>query len=219
MIPDEKVRYLRRKLLPWGRENFADFPWRQESSYFHALIVEILLQRTRAGQVAQMYELFRDEFPDYKSLAKADVSHVEKVIVTLGLKWKARFLVKLGRKLLEMDGRVPANYRALLEMPGVGPYAAAAYLSLHRGKRAPIIDSNVVRFYGRFFGFDTDPETRRRKDMLELAERVTPVKRFKNFNYALIDFTRVICGPKALHGECPLADKCHSYGRDYNDDI
>ena len=103
-----------------------------------------------------------------------------------------------------MNGRVPDDYRTLTEVPGVGPYAAAAYLSLHTGKRAPIIDSNVVRLYGRFFGFDTGPETRRNKALIQLAERITPKRKFKEFNYALIDLTRAICGPRPDHDICPL---------------
>lgn len=75
----------------------------------------------------------------------------------------------------------------------------------------PIVDSNVVRFYGRFFGFETGAETRREKAVLELADRITPRKSFKDFNYSLIDFTRLVCKPKPLHEICPVSEKCFAY--------
>ena len=41
----------------------------------------------------------------------------------------------------------------LLKLPGVGEYIASAFRSFHFGKREFIIDSNVVRLYGRFYGW------------------------------------------------------------------
>jgi A/G-specific adenine glycosylase len=59
-----------------------------------------------------------------------------------------------------------------------GSYIASAYRSLHLRERDFIIDSNVIRLYGRFFGFSTDSETRRKRSFLELADRATPARRF-----------------------------------------
>lgn len=202
------MRFLQRRLLAWGRDNFSDFPWRHENNLFHALVAEILLQRTRAEQVVPVYREFVKRFPHPASLAEASISQVEAVIAPLGLKWRAKLLPELGRKLTEAHAEVPVDIQSLRNVPGVGPYATAAFLSLHAGKRAPIVDSNVVRFYGRFFGFDTGPETRRNKAILQLAECVTPERQYRDFNYALIDFTRAICRPKPHHELCPLADRC-----------
>ena len=114
---------------------------------------------------------------------------------------------------MEEEGNIPCDVSNLRELPGVGPYAASAYLSLHRGLRVPILDSNIVRFYGRFFDFETGPETRRNKMVLELAERITPKRKYKDFNYGLIDFTRLICKPKPNHETCPIANRCKYYGK------
>ncbi|MFC1970707.1 A/G-specific adenine glycosylase [Chloroflexota bacterium] len=208
---DYLIRQFRRKLLHWGQGNFSDFPWRHENNLFHALVAEILLQRTRAEQVVVVYKEFREAFPDPITLGQVELSRIEKVISPLGLKWRARFLSTLGGRLSEMGGQIPDDIKLLQSLPGVGPYAAAAFLSLHAGKRAPVIDSNIVRLYGRFFGFETGPETRRKKEILQLAERVTPNKNFRDFNYALIDFTRTVCRPKPVHSYCPISDKCCFY--------
>jgi len=173
-------------------------------------VAEVLLQRTRAEQVIPIYLDFVKVFPNPASLAQTSVPDIEKVIVTLGLRWRARTLNALGKELVAR-GDVPTDLASLRKLPGIGPYAAAAYVSFHVGSRVPIVDSNVVRLYGRFFGFQTGPETRRDKQLFELANSVTPKRTFRRFNYAIIDFTRAICRPKPLHDICPVAGKCAFY--------
>lgn len=209
-VSQELAVYLRKKLLAWEQNNYPAFPWRDEIPPFHALVAEVLLQRTRAEQVVPVYLNFVRVFPNPASLAQTNIPDIEKVIAPLGLRWRARFLHELGKELVA-EGSVPADLASLRKLPGVGPYAASAYLSFHVGRRVPIVDSNVVRFYGRFFGFRTGPETRRDKQLFELADSVTPKRTFKRFNYAIIDFTRAICRPKPLHDICPVAKRCAFY--------
>lgn len=174
---------------------------------FHALVAEILLQRTRAEQVVPVYREFVTQFPDPVSLGEASVSQIAAMIAPLGLTWRAKLLPELGKKL-RVQQAVPMDIHSLCNLPGVGPYVATAFLSLHYRRRASIVDSNIVRFYGRFFGFNTGSETRRNKMMLELAEYVTPERKYRDFNYALIDFTRTICRPKPRCNTCVLRRKC-----------
>jgi len=196
--------------LAWERKNYPAFPWRDEIPPFHALVAEVLLQRTRAEQVVPVYLNFISVFPNPASLAQTSIPDIEQVIAPLGLRWRAKFLNELGKELVA-DGSVPADLASLQKLPGVGPYAASAYLSFHGGRRVPIVDSNIVRFYGRFFGFRTGPETRRNRQLLDLADSITPKRAFKRFNYAIIDFTRAICRPKPLHDICPVAKRCAFY--------
>jgi len=151
---------------------------------------------------------FKKRFPDPGTLASANISDIENVISPLGLIWRAKYFSKLGKELINMSSHIPKHVKELQRLPGVGPYAAAAYLSLHAQKRLPIIDSNIVRFYGRFFGFQINPETRRKKYILVLADKITPRQHVKEFNYALIDFTRIICRPKPDHSNCVLSSRC-----------
>ncbi len=209
VVKDDTLAYVRRKLLVWGREHFENFPWRNSTDDFHTLIAEILLQRTKASQVVSTYLNFIEQYHDPTSLAGASIREIEDVIRPLGLRWRAKLLVRLGKTLEEINSRVPDEQQALVSLPGVGAYVSAAYLSLHRGRRAPIVDSNIVRFYGRFFGFGTGPETRRNRAVIRLADRITPERKFKEFNYALIDFTRSVCKPRPTHEECPIKVRCH----------
>lgn len=199
------IVWFRQTLIRWGRRHYRDFPWRSEHFPFHCLIAEILLQRTRAEQVVPVFQQFKSRFPDADSLCNATEEEIFNVIKSLGLAWRSRFLKSLG---CGIKNKIPEDLEGLLKLPGVGPYAAGAYLSLHRGERATIVDSNVVRFYGRYFGFQTDPETRRSRMINELADMLTPKKAFRSYNYALLDFCALVCTPKPLHGLCPLKKTC-----------
>lgn len=195
----------------WGKHNYSDFPWREETNRFHALIAEVLLQRTNAEQVVPVYHALKKRFPNPEILATVTINEIEEIIAPLGLKWRAKYLRELGEKLTELNGEIPSDVSRLKELPGIGSYSAAAYLSFYGGKKASIIDANIVRFYGRFFGFDTGPETRRDRRLLDFADRVTPQRVFKKFNYALIDFTRAVCKPRPHHELCPVSDRCSFY--------
>jgi len=195
----------------WSRDNFCEYPWRHTSNRFHALVAEVMLQRTRAEQVERVYNEFAERFPDAQSLAAADLSDIEALLRSLGLRWRAPLLHNMAKELSRNAGEIPTDPDVLSALPGLGQYSVSAYLSLHAGQRMPIIDSNIVRFYGRFLGFRTGPETRRASWLLELADRLTPRRWFREFNYAVLDFSRMICKPSPSHSNCPLIRKCSLY--------
>ena len=205
-ISDNLSKYFRKAILKWGKQNFSDFPWRKTTNKWHSLVAEIMLQRTRAEQVLPVYEWFSSKYQKPCDYLKDQNSAVFK---SLGLYWRETCLKNLAVILCESD--IPTDKNSLLDLPGIGEYAASAYLSLHLGKREPIIDSNVVRLYGRFFGFQTDNETRRSSAIINLAEVLTPKKKFRDYNYGLIDFTRIVCRTKPIHRICPINRKCNYY--------
>src|SRR5262249_16213097 len=95
----ERIRKARGVLLNWGRRNVAHSPWRSETDSFHALIAEILLQRTRAEQVVPVFTAFKRRFPRPIDLATASEESILRVIASLGLRWRARYLRQLGKEL------------------------------------------------------------------------------------------------------------------------
>jgi len=209
--PRITIEGIRRRLIRWGGRNFRSFQWRKTRNHFHALLAELLLQRTRAEQVVPVFRTLARRFPTSSSLAAAPTRLVRRVLYPLGLRWRFNSIQALALRLSTRRGPPPDDVDELLALPGVGPYAAAAYRSMHLGARAPIVDSNVVRLYGRLFGFCTDGETRRKAWLHDLAERMTPQRAFQAYNYALLDFTRAICTPKPHCDICPLRKGC-SYG-------
>ncbi|MCI0709897.1 MAG: hypothetical protein L0154_07015 [Chloroflexi bacterium] len=202
-LEEQLVESIQESVIRWGAENFANFPWRSTTNRWHALAAEIMLQRTNAEQVVPVYEAFTEKYPSPKDYAEDNTSDV---FAHLGLHWRDKWLKKLAEQLSEQP--IPTTKNGLKQLPGIGDYISSAFLSMHLGVRATIIDSNVVRFYSRVIGFDADPETRRKKWFKELAEKLTPHNRVKEYNYGLIDFTREICKPKPLCELCPLKYDC-----------
>ncbi len=216
-LTPEKISIFKRKMLSWGRDNFSVFPWRNRNRPFHSLIVELLLQRTKAEQVVPVYLQLKHRFPSAKALAAASLEDIEKLIYSLGLKWRACNILILGQKIYhEYGGVPPLNTEELRRLPGVGPYAAGAYLSLHSDTRAIIPDANMVRILGRVFGFTCNAETRKDRAFLKLCDQITPKRRFKGFNYAILDFGRKVCTPRdPKHAVCPIKKICYYYRKNY----
>lgn len=204
-VLDDKnlVGYFRKKLVKWEKENFVKFPWRFCTNKWHCLAVEIMLQRTKAEQVVPVFIDFCIKYPkpeNYYNDKSANIFN------SLGLQQRNKEFILLSKYLI--NNQIPDKKEELLELPGVGEYVASAYLSLHKNKRSVIIDSNVVRLYARFFGFEYNGETRRKKWFIELAEELTPHRTFYFYNYGLLDLPRNVCKTKPVCNVCPLKLKC-----------
>ena len=207
------IEQIRRRLRAWGRENYQRFPWREPRHPWHALVAEVLLQRTRARNVEPVYRAFVARFPNARNLKSATLQEIETLIYPLGLRWRASLLLQLCEYLAAHEGRVPDARAELLQLPAVGPYVASAMLSLHLNRRAVLIDANVVRWLCRLVDRPMDGETRRKTWLIELAEAVTPPRRAREFNYALLDFTMQICATRPQCARCPIGPKLCQHGR------
>jgi A/G-specific adenine glycosylase len=209
---DDEIGTIRQRLRRWGRENYRLFPWREAEEPFFGLVAEIMLQRTRAASVVPVYERFTKRYPTPLQLANADEEELALLMRPLGLLWRVPLLKAMGTALGAL-GRIPRTLDGLMALPGVGPYAAAAYFSFHGGGRGVLIDSNVVRFLARLTGRPFDAETRRKRWVRELADRLTPHRTVRAFNYALLDFTMNVCTPGVPKCEvCPLNTGLCEYG-------
>ena len=98
-----------------------------------------------------------------------------------------------------------------MNVPGLGDYSATAILSFGHGVPAAVLDTNVERILLRVFG-NTLPHRPSLGLMREVAERLLPKDRHRQYNYGLLDLGRLICrysNPKC--GECPLNSVCDFY--------
>jgi A/G-specific adenine glycosylase len=208
----EKRDCIQRTIIEWGSDNFVDFPWRNPEREWHGLIAEVLLQRTNAEAVVPVFEKFRRQYPTIDEFAKATEEEIADLIRPLGLRKRAALLDDLGEALARRGG-IPTDRDKLEDLPGVGPYTAGAWLSLHRGEGASIVDSNVVRWLCRLIGRDFDRSTRRKNWLIDLADEMTPDDQAREFNYAVLDFTRQICTPKnPACGKCPIGPRLCDHG-------
>lgn len=203
-VDEKEIKKFQNSLLKWGRTNYSFYPWRKTNNKWHALVSEIMLQRTNADQVLLVYIKFCKKYKTPEDFLKNGKK--ENLFKNLGLYWREQQIIKLAESLNGKD--IPELKDDLLKLPAIGNYIASAYRSLHLGIRDVIIDSNIVRLLGRYFGFETDGETRRKRWLIQLAKKLTPEKKFKEYNYALLDFSRAICTTKPKCDLCIMKNKC-----------
>ncbi|MCP4689325.1 MAG: hypothetical protein GY859_14830, partial [Desulfobacterales bacterium] len=204
------IHRVKRRLLRWGRSNFREYAWRAEKDPWLTFVAEFLLQRTRASQVEPVFLEIRDNYPTARSLVSAGFETVLSFSEKLGLRWRSPFLYDAAVAIADAGGAPPESAEKLQRLKGVGMYTAAAWLSLHRNKRAVIIDSNVARWLSRMTHRPYNRDPRGVKWIHDLADRLTPKKVFRDYNYAVLDFTMTICGVKhPLCRDCPLKAECY----------
>ncbi len=197
------------ELLNWYDHNGRDLPWRVRGgrpAAYSVWVSEVMLQQTRAEAVIPYYLRFMAALPDIPALAAADTDTLYKLWEGLGYYSRVRNLRAAAQAVTERyGGELPADYNALLALPGVGDYTAGAVASIAFGIPVPAVDGNVLRVFARYDGDARDilaPATRR--DIRRRAAECLPQARPGDFNQALMDLGAEICIPgRPRCGDCP----------------
>ena len=206
-------------LLTWYHSQARSLPWRDEPTPYRVWISEIMLQQTRVAAALPYFERFMAALPDVKSLAEADEQVLLKLWEGLGYYNRARNLQKAARQIMEQyQGRIPADFTALLSLPGIGRYTAGAVSSIAFAQRHPAVDGNVLRVVMRLTACSDDilkESTKRRVETL-LAAVMPEGAEAGAFNQALMELGAQICLPKtAAHcPRCPLNRLCLAFAED-----
>src|SRR5271155_2492102 len=145
----------RRALLGWYDRHRRNLPWRDTRDPFRIWLSEIMLQQTRVAAVIDHYRIFLERFPNVQALAAASEDAVLAAWSGLGYYRRARMLHQCAKHIVEkLDGRFPQNSEALLALPGIGPYTAAAVASIAFAEPVAVVDGNVERVLERLTGID-----------------------------------------------------------------
>ena len=205
--PKTDVRSTRNLLVDWHKHNSRQFPWRgSELSPWHVLMAEMCLHRTRADQVAPVFEALVRIAPTPERMVKR-ADEALAAMRSLGLRWRAENVVAVAQSLVELfDGEVPDDDLELRMLPGVGDYVAQAVRCFGFGRHAVLIDTNTVRITSRLFGRDASRRWQLRVDLHRMAGDPGPEQAF---NYALLDLGALVCtaGVPACIA-CPLRTHC-----------
>lgn len=211
MDDKNKTRYFRYHLLKWFEVNGRNFPWRREGvTNFELVFSEVLLQRTRAETVAQYYPVFFGRYPDWNHLVQATDEELEEVFKPLGLyKHRAKRMRKIIDEYKQKNGELPKNRDELNDSSFASLYTSNAYELFVLKRRAPLIDVNMSRLLKRYFIPGEVQDVRNDKEIQELAKKVTNVKACKELNWAILDFSALVCKVRnPLCEECVLRFKC-----------
>jgi A/G-specific adenine glycosylase len=207
-----------RPLLNWYRRHRRVLPWRagpgETADPYRVWLSEIMLQQTTVPVVGAYFERFLERWPSLRALAAAPVEDVLSLWAGLGYYARARNLHACARLLLSRhDGRFPDTEAALLELPGIGRYSAAAIAAIAFGRKATVVDGNVERVVARLFAV-TEPLPQAKPELRRLAERITPDADCGDFAQAMMDLGATICvpaNPRCLL--CPLRKACRGFAR------
>jgi A/G-specific adenine glycosylase len=203
-------------LLSWFDRHRRVLPWRappgEDADPYRVWLSEIMLQQTTVKAVGPYYLRFVAQFPSVAKLAEADIEDVLKLWAGLGYYARARHLHACA-KAVATRGAFPDREEELLELPGVGPYTAAAIAAIAFDRKASPVDGNVERVVTRLFTVEQElpnakPAIRR------LAADLTPARRPGDFAQAMMDLGATVCTPKApACGRCPFAGSCAAHAR------
>lgn len=208
---EEKTQEFVERVLAWGKTHKRSFPWRETPNPYKVLIAELLLHRTKAEQVLPIYNSFIKKFPDSETLAYTTVDRITEEIKSLGLAYRASRIKQIAELLIKRhEGKVPFDYKSLLELPGVGPYIANAVLCFAFGQRRPILDTNVARVICRFFGIPIPSDPHKNKSLWNFVDKIVPQTEAREFNLTILDLAALVCkAKKPEHNSCPLNDICY----------
>ena len=171
-----------------------------------------MMQQTTYAAVLPYYERFLRRFPTVAALAAADEADVLKAWEGLGYYARARNLHAAARRIASGPRPVwPKSSAEWAQVPGVGPYTAAALSSVLAGERTPVVDGNVARVFARYWHL-TDDFTGQ-ASRARLAERLQGAIAASavpgDFNQAMMELGALVCTPKGPDcAKCPLAAGC-----------
>lgn len=204
---------LSKPLLAWYDEHRRDMPWRampdEESDPYSVWLSEIMLQQTTVVTVKPYFERFIEQWPTVGDLADASLDDVLKAWAGLGYYARARNLHKCAVLVArEHGGRFPDTEAALIALPGIGRYTAAAIAAIVFGRRATVVDGNVERVMARLHGVD-EPLPAAKPLLYRHAEAMTPERRCGDYAQAVMDLGATLCSPsRPACGLCPWSAAC-----------
>jgi A/G-specific adenine glycosylase len=175
-------------LLAWYAAYGRDLPWRHTRDPYAILVSEVMLQQTQVERVVPRYVDWLERRPTAEALAAAPPADVIRA-------WQGLGYNRRGLNLLRAAQHIAAHGWPddLTQLPGVGPYTAAAVANFALGRGVLPVDTNVRRVQERT-GHEFSPRA----------------------GQALMDLGAAVCLARIPRcGVCPLAGRCPSRGRRY----
>jgi A/G-specific adenine glycosylase len=172
-------------LSAWFSHFGRDLPWRRTRDPYAILVSEVMLQQTQVERVVPRWERWLARWPTVDALAAAPAA--DAIVEWQGLGYNRRALnLHRAARLVAATGW-PDD---LTELPGVGPYTAAAVGNFAFGRDVLPVDTNVRRVQERTGGTFGSATAQ-----------------------ALFDLGATVCLARVPRCEsCPLAGTCPSRG-------
>lgn len=196
----------------WFTANARDLPWRRNCSAWGVLVSEIMLQQTPVVRVLPVWEEWMQRWPTPTDFAAERVGEVLRAWGRLGYPRRALRLHAAATVMTaEHDGRVPDTYAALLALPGIGTYTAAAVAAFAFGHRETVVDTNIRRVHARAVCGMALPAPTLTTAEMKLAAELLPDDAAESviWNAGVMELGALICTARSPKCDaCPLVEEC-----------
>ncbi len=207
------TKELSRRILRSLKKHYGDVrPDLNFGSLYQLAVAVILSAQTTDRQVNAVTPVLFRKYPDFATLARAEIRDVEEIIRSTGFyRNKARSIVELARELAEKHGgKLPGTLPDLLKLPGIGRKSANVILSMGFNRPALAVDTHVLRLANRLGYAQTENPDRAE----EALTSIIPEKDWTQTHLLLIRHGRAVC--KARHPlcrDCPVISLCGYEGK------
>lgn len=171
----------------WARER-RELPWRATRDPYAILVAEVMSHQTQVERASAYWARWMARWPTVAALAHASLAEVLEAWQGLGYPRRARDLHAAARRVAR-DGW-PAPER-LADLPGVGPYTAAAVRCFAYEEPVLPRDANIERVLARRFPQGVEVG----RDPWTLGQ-------------ALMELGQRVCTSRPACGRCPLRRGC-----------
>ncbi|GCE76367.1 adenine glycosylase [Cellulomonas biazotea] len=204
---------LRDVVVAWFDEHARDLPWRApDRTPWGVLVSEVMLQQTPVVRVAPAWHAWMTRWPTPADLAAASTADVLRAWDRLGYPRRALRLQDCARAVVERHGgQVPDDEAALLALPGVGSYTAAAVRAFAFGRRSVVLDTNVRRVLARAAAGTALPAPAQTVAEVRRAEAFVPDDDAAAARWAAasMELGALVCTARAPRCDaCPVRDGC-----------
>lgn len=204
------------EVVAWYAAYARDLPWRQpDTTAWHVLVSEVMLQQTPVDRVAPVYARWIDEWPTPAALAAVPSGEAVRAWGRLGYPRRALRLHASAVAICERhEGVVPDDLEALRALPGIGEYTAAAVAVFAYGQRHAVLDTNVRRVLARLFAGTALPATSLNAAERVLADAVLPLDETTaaTWSIGLMELGALVCSVRSPScGGCPVRSHCRWY--------
>ncbi len=211
--PPADLTALHLPVTAWFEANARDLPWRRPAAgAWGVMVSEFMLQQTPVSRVLPVYEQWLARWPRPAALAAEPPGEAVRAWGRLGYPRRALRLHAAAAAVTERHGgEVPDDHAALLALPGVGEYTAAAVASFAYGRRHAVLDTNVRRVFARALTGVQYPPNATTAAERRLAERLLPDDEATAARWAAatMELGALVCTARTPGcGRCPIAGRC-----------
>lgn len=193
----------------WFTHAQRPLPWRGAEPW-PVMVSEFMLQQTPVSRVLPVWQEWIERWPSPAHLAAAPTDDVLRAWGRLGYPRRAMRLQEAARRIVsDHDGVVPDDYDALIGLPGVGDYTAAAILSFAFGRRHVVLDTNVRRVIARAVLGEEYPSPSPTAAERRLATDLLPESDAHVWAAGTMELGALICtASNPACEQCPISPTC-----------